>query len=137
MENRSQARIGAPQTSRERLNSWACAFEQLLAGNGPFPRPLSPELAAREPPYMMRRKMRVTVTFYSYFKELTGCSSLCEELAEGSTLGDLMNQLQTKFPKLEPMQRSTLMAVGIEYQGSDYELKEGDQVSLFPPVQGG
>jgi molybdopterin converting factor small subunit len=35
------------------------------------------------------------------------------------------------------MQRSLLMAVGIDYQPRDYVLKEGDEVSLFPPVQGG
>jgi molybdopterin converting factor small subunit len=35
------------------------------------------------------------------------------------------------------MQRSLLMAVGVDYQPRDYVLKEGDVVSLFPPVQGG
>ena len=35
------------------------------------------------------------------------------------------------------MQKATLMAVGVDYQGRGYVLKEGDEVSLFPPVQGG
>jgi molybdopterin converting factor small subunit len=35
------------------------------------------------------------------------------------------------------MQNSTLIAVGVEYQSRDYVLKDGDEVSLFPPVQGG
>jgi molybdopterin converting factor small subunit len=30
-----------------------------------------------------------------------------------------------------------LVAVGVEYQGPEYVLKPGDEVSLFPPVQGG
>lgn len=81
--------------------------------------------------------MTVTVTFYSYFKELTGCLTYVESLPEGSTLAELMHRLRQKFPKLTPMERSTLTAVGVEYQGGDYELKEGDHVSLFPPVQGG
>jgi len=25
----------------------------------------------------------------------------------------------------------------VDYQGADYILQEGDEVSLFPPVQGG
>jgi molybdopterin converting factor small subunit len=29
------------------------------------------------------------------------------------------------------------MAVGVEYQQRAYVLQEGDEVSLFPPVQGG
>ena len=32
---------------------------------------------------------------------------------------------------------STLIAVGVDYQPKDYVLKDGDEVSLFPPVQGG
>jgi molybdopterin converting factor small subunit len=30
-----------------------------------------------------------------------------------------------------------LLAVGVEYQPRSYVLKDGDEVSLFPPVQGG
>ena len=30
-----------------------------------------------------------------------------------------------------------LVAVGVDYQGRDYVLQEGDEVSIFPPVQGG
>ena len=81
--------------------------------------------------------MRVSVHFYSYFKELTGCAESPEAIAEGSTVGDLLNQLTVRFPRLEGMQKSTLIAVGVDYQSRAYVLNEGDQVSLFPPVQGG
>jgi len=37
--------------------------------------------------------MSVTVCFYSYFKDLTGCPRLTEELPTGSTLGDLLGEL--------------------------------------------
>jgi molybdopterin converting factor small subunit len=81
--------------------------------------------------------MLVSVSFYSYFKDLTGCANATEELADGSTLGDLFSRLVVRFPKLEPMQKATLMAVGVDYQDRTYVLREGDEVSLFPPVQGG
>ncbi len=81
--------------------------------------------------------MRVTVTFYSYFKDLTGCSTTAETLPEGSTLEALLKQLTARFPKLGAMQKSTLIAVGVDYQPRSYVLREGDAVSLFPPVQGG
>ena len=81
--------------------------------------------------------MQVHVQFYSYFKDLTGCSELLEILPAGSTLGDLHQLLAEKFPKLASMQKSTLTAVGLEYRRADYLLQEGDQVALFPPVQGG
>jgi molybdopterin synthase sulfur carrier subunit len=81
--------------------------------------------------------MIVRVHFYSYFKELTGCTAHEVELAEGSSISELLNRLIAQFPKLGAMQNSTLIAVGVEYQGRSYVLKLGDEVSLFPPVQGG
>ena len=81
--------------------------------------------------------MIITVTFYSYFKELTGTSSVEMELPPGTPLGELHQQLMKRFPRLGEMRKSTLIAVGVEYQGAEYALKPGDDVSLFPPVQGG
>jgi molybdopterin converting factor small subunit len=81
--------------------------------------------------------MDITIHFYSYFKELTGCERETVTVAHGGTLGDLLEYLVARFPKLGAMQNSTLTAVGLEYQGREYVLKEGDEVSLFPPVQGG
>ncbi len=81
--------------------------------------------------------MQVTVQFFSYFKELTGCSRHTETLSAGATLAQLVDSLNLQFPKLQPFRKSTLVAVGLEYQSLEYELRDGDEVSLFPPVQGG
>ncbi len=81
--------------------------------------------------------MVVTVSFHSYFKELAGCNQTTQEMPDGSTISDLLKGLSEHFPKLAAMQHSTLIAVGVEYQGRSYVLQEHDEVSLFPPVQGG
>jgi molybdopterin converting factor small subunit len=81
--------------------------------------------------------MRVTVHFYSYFKELTGCAQTTETIEPDTTIGELQERLISRFPKLNGMQNSTLIAVGVDYQPRSYLLREGDEVSLFPPVQGG
>jgi molybdopterin converting factor small subunit len=81
--------------------------------------------------------MRVSVQFYSYFKDLTGCAQTEESAAEGSTLADFLKKLFERFPGLAAMERSMLVAVGVDYQPRNYVLKDGDEVSLFPPVQGG
>jgi molybdopterin converting factor small subunit len=81
--------------------------------------------------------MNVRVNFYSYFRELTGCGRTEESLPEGGTLHDLYLRLIGRFPKLGAMEKSTLMAVGVDYQPRTHVLKDGDEVSLFPPVQGG
>jgi molybdopterin converting factor small subunit len=82
-------------------------------------------------------QLQVTVHFYSFFKDLAGCSSFVQVLPADSTLTDLLKSLSTRFPKLEAMQKSVLTAVGVEYQDRNYVLRPGDEVSLFPPVQGG
>lgn len=81
--------------------------------------------------------MSVTVHFYSYFKDLCGCPRAVEDVVPGSTIGELQQKLFTRFPKLAAMQNSALVAVGVDYQPKTYILREGDEVSLFPPVQGG
>ena len=81
--------------------------------------------------------MNIQVSFYSYFKDLTGCASASESLADGASLGELHERLMARFPRLVEMRKSTLLAVGLDYQARNYRLKDGDEVSLFPPVQGG
>ena len=81
--------------------------------------------------------MIVLVSFYSYCREQTGCAQTTELLPEGSTLEDLFRALAARFSRLGPMGNSLLMAVGLDYQGRDYVLRQGDEVALFPPVQGG
>ena len=81
--------------------------------------------------------MQTTVHFYSYLRELTGCARTVVTLAAGTTVGALHHQLMENFPKLAAMKKSTLLAVGVDYQPRDYVLQDGDEVSLFPPVQGG
>ncbi len=81
--------------------------------------------------------MQVTVQFYSYFKDLTGCAQTTEDLPDGGSISDLLKQIFVRFPKLTAMEKAMLVAVGVDYQPRNYELKNGDEVSLFPPVQGG
>ncbi|MCW5555152.1 MAG: MoaD/ThiS family protein [Verrucomicrobiae bacterium] len=81
--------------------------------------------------------MQIRVSFYSYFRELTDCAETVQDLPEGSTLATLVERLTLRYPRLAGMQRSMLVAVGVEYQPREYTLKAGDEVSLFPPVQGG
>jgi molybdopterin converting factor small subunit len=81
--------------------------------------------------------MTIRIQFFSWFKDLTGCAETTEPVPEGCTLGELRQKMLARFPRLVPMEKSMLMAVGVDYQTRDYVLKAGDDVSLFPPVQGG
>ncbi|KAB2661340.1 MAG: MoaD/ThiS family protein [Verrucomicrobia bacterium] len=81
--------------------------------------------------------MTVKVHLWSYFRELAGCAEVEVPMPPGSTLGQLLDELYLRHPSLAAMRNSTLVAVDVEYQGPAYLLQEQDEVSLFPPVQGG
>ena len=81
--------------------------------------------------------MMVKVKFWSYFRDQTNCEETIASLAEGATLADLHAQILLQFPKLAGTEKCTLKAVGVDYQDDDFVLSDGDEVSLFPPVQGG
>ena len=46
-------------------------------------------------------------------------------------------ELSEKFPGLRRFGRSLLFAVNQEYAQADREIKEGDELAVFPPVSGG
>ena len=79
----------------------------------------------------------ITIQFFSYLKELVGVDRLQRAVPAGTALGTLHEALCREHPGLNEMRRSTLLAVGVDYQTRDHPLKDGDVVSLFPPVQGG
>jgi MoaD family protein len=81
--------------------------------------------------------MTVSVRYWSWFKDLAGADHEVHELAPEACLGDLLEQIRHQHPGFEQVRKSTLVAVGLEYQNADHRLKNGDEVSLFPPVQGG
>jgi molybdopterin converting factor small subunit len=81
--------------------------------------------------------VNVRVRFYSFFKDLTGQEQIDKTLPDGSRIADLLELLFADFPELAGMRRSILIAVGVDYQKPAHLLQEGDEVSLFPPVQGG
>ena len=81
--------------------------------------------------------MTVTVQFWSYFKDHTQCAATSLELTDGATLADAHTAVIAQFPVLGDMRHSTLKAVGVDYQSDEFPLNDGDEISLFPPVQGG
>ena len=81
--------------------------------------------------------MKVLVKFWSYFRDHTGCTETALELAKGTTLGEPHAAVLDEFPKLAGSKNSTLKAVGLKYEDDGFVLSDGDEVSFFPPVQGG
>ena len=59
------------------------------------------------------------------------------EVAEGTSITDLLGGLYARTPSLRDWDKTILVAAGVEFVQRDYVLKAGDQISIMPPVQGG
>lgn len=81
--------------------------------------------------------MTISVRYWSWFRDLAGCEHEPFEVPPGAALADLLSRIHQRHPQLAEARQSTLVAVGVEYQPPTFILRDGDDVSLFPPVQGG
>jgi MoaD family protein len=81
--------------------------------------------------------MKVRVQFYAQLRDLVGIRELDIDVAEGSTIRDLLEQVYARQPKLRPHDKSILIGAGVEFVNRNYKLSPGDEISIMPPVQGG
>ena len=79
--------------------------------------------------------MKVTVRFFAGPRERLGVSELVQELAAGSTVQALVDDLVQVYPDLGSFRCK--YAVNSTYVPLDAELCDGDEVACIPPVGGG
>ena len=81
--------------------------------------------------------MKIHVQFYAQLRDLIGIRGLDVELAEGATVRELLDQIYVKQPALRSHDRSILIGAGVEFVDRSYKLKQGEEIAIMPPVQGG
>jgi molybdopterin converting factor subunit 1 len=81
--------------------------------------------------------MKIRVLFFASLREKVKASEALEEVAAGTTVGELWSLLCAKHDSIAPMTASVSFAVNREYADRDAVLREGDEVALIPPVSGG
>jgi molybdopterin synthase catalytic subunit/molybdopterin converting factor small subunit len=70
-------------------------------------------------------------------KDITGSSGEVLELAAGSTLGCIFGHYASKFPDLERLRSSIMLARNHDFGPPETSLADGDEVAFLPPVSGG
>ena len=81
--------------------------------------------------------MKVRTQFYAQLRDLAGIREQDFDLAEGSTVGELLDQIYAQHPALRAHDKSILIGAGVEFVDRNYRLKSGEEISIMPPVQGG
>ncbi|HST51109.1 MAG TPA: molybdenum cofactor biosynthesis protein MoaE [Pyrinomonadaceae bacterium] len=82
-------------------------------------------------------RLRVRVLFFGAAREAATDEAVLT-LARGSNARDAFERLLDIYPDLRRFSASLLVAVNQEYaRDLDVELKDGDELAVFPPVSGG
>ncbi len=81
--------------------------------------------------------MNVRVLFFSVLQDITGLAEIDVEMEPGATLGELVQELQVRWPALTKWDKNLLLAVDQAYAKRETVLTENAEVAIMPPVQGG
>lgn len=81
--------------------------------------------------------MKIKLRFYSAHREIVGKAEEEIEIEDNITVRELMEKLIERYPKLSDLRDSTIFSLNHRYAKGDEKLKEGDEIAMFPPVEGG
>jgi molybdopterin synthase catalytic subunit/molybdopterin converting factor small subunit len=81
--------------------------------------------------------VRITVQFFGFLRQQMGQQEITLDLPDGSSVADGLAQLRVKFPQLEDAEKTIRIAIGVEFAAPPSRLRDGDVLSLMPPLQGG
>jgi molybdopterin converting factor subunit 1 len=78
----------------------------------------------------------VTVLFFGAARDAVGRAEIKLSL-QATNAASAFAELSERFPELRRFGRSLLFAVNQEYAQADREIRDGDELAVFPPVSGG
>ncbi len=81
--------------------------------------------------------MRVKVLFFGMLKDLVGRAEDRIEVEDGARLATVFDSYARRFPRLDEMAGSIVLARNQEFAAPESPLAEGDEIAFLPPVSGG
>ncbi len=81
--------------------------------------------------------MKVTVKYFGSVRDDSGTEKEYLTLEESSSVSDAMILLKEKHLALNARKGQILFALDQNYSSLEAELKDGDELALFPVVSGG
>lgn len=79
--------------------------------------------------------MKVEVKFFARCREIVGEKIKEVEVEEGMKIQDLIDLLLTTYPELK--KEKLIISLNHKYAPLNANVKENDEVAVFPPVSGG
>jgi molybdopterin converting factor subunit 1 len=81
--------------------------------------------------------MDMEIRLFATLKDLIGRASISVSIEKPATVQTLLRAVEEAYPPLAPSLPTVLVAVNKAYADPGSEIKDGDEVALFPPVSGG
>ena len=81
--------------------------------------------------------MRVKVLFFGMLKDIVGAAEDEITVSDGAQLRSIFEHYAGRFPRLEQMSASIVLARNHEFSEGSACVTDGDEVAFLPPVSGG
>lgn len=91
--------------------------------------------------------MELEVRFFAHLRDAVGERTIDYEAGDGATVGDVLRELSDRYPDLDVLDDSGSLEPHVNVlrngrnvvhgDGLDTPLEDGDEVGVFPPVEGG
>jgi len=81
--------------------------------------------------------LKIEVQFYAQLQDLAGISHLHVKVFPGASVADLLESIYELKPALRAHDKSVLVGSGVEFVSRSHSLREGEEIAIMPPVQGG
>ena len=81
--------------------------------------------------------MKIGIQLFAQLRDVAGVTHLDVDLADQSTVAELLDKVYEMKPALREHDKSILVGAGMEFVDRSYRPKPGEEISIMPPVQGG
>ena len=81
--------------------------------------------------------MKIGIQLFAQLRDVAGVAHLDVDLADQSTVAELLDKVYEMKPALREHDKSILVGAGMEFVDRSYRPKPGEEISIMPPVQGG
>jgi molybdopterin synthase catalytic subunit len=81
--------------------------------------------------------VRIKVLFFGMVRDVVGVREDTVDLPESTCLRDVFLYYSDRFPRLNSMASSIVLALNQQFSSGDAPVTEGDEVAFLPPVSGG
>ncbi len=81
--------------------------------------------------------MNIKTLFFATCRDIVGEREVFLEMAEDTTVRDLIELISSEHPSFRSMESSLMVSVNQTYVDRMELLNDGDEVAFIPPVSGG